>query len=173
MLHAVFLYRALHLRVAYHSRQGDYLESFEKYIGACLEFREHFIPSSSQQVYPGKASQLSHWGLQKTAVWKVDSVPCVQYFNESNVSQERHCFSVYGCDLCYYNEGGSAKDTWTLSFLAKLATSSKHPDLCPPQGLLALECLCLKDAKMPTVYSSDTHYNVSSVFRVSFHCKCS
>lgn len=71
-------------------------------------------------------------------------------------TQERHCFLAYGCDFCCYNEGGSAKDTWTLSFLAKLATSSKHPDLCPRQGLLPLASLCLKYVKMPSVYSSDT-----------------
>lgn len=36
-------------------------------------------------------------------------------------------FLACGCDFSYYNEGGSAKDMWTLSFLPKLTTSSKHP----------------------------------------------
>lgn len=44
-------------------------------------------------------------------------------------------FLTYECELEYYNEGSSA---WTLSCIAKLATSSKHLESCPPPGLLAL-----------------------------------
>lgn len=89
MPHAMSPYRALHLGVPYHFRQGYYSQSplNNRLVHAWSSENSLSPPAASKTIW-AKLHSCPIGGHQKTAVWKVDSVPCVQYVNEHTLRRD-------------------------------------------------------------------------------------